>query len=639
MPFSPSSRGADPENRKGPGRRTRHGLGPALATPAAVLGFGAFLALFGWAEYSNWKTQVARVEAALEQTAEAITQHADDVVEMSRLPLASLISKIEEKDGEADLAQAIDALMKRQLSASPTLDTLSYLNADGQMVATSSATRPAGVSYQDRDYFKFHKASPFPLPVLGKPILSRLTQTWVLPISQKVILPDGTFGGVVVSTIKVNHFVNFFSRYDIGSDASFLLVRGDGVVLARAPMADSILGQDMSKSDLFAHVRQTRVGAFHYQSPIDQTARAGGFHQSQLTGLVALAAASEWQVLISWASTARTRWIYAAILLIAAGFATVYWRRQMQLRQEREALVAAREAEFRLLAESSSDLITRFDEHGIREYVSPSSIGILGLEPEDLIGRSIFAGMAEDTEFLVRQATERLGSGPGHEKFLIRHVKPDGEEVWLETAMSRLPASHPAQAPRVVAITRDVSRHKRAQDELDLLANTDDLTRLANRRFFNARFEAMVTAANRSMTPLSLLMIDADRFKLFNDTYGHAAGDECLRAIAQVVRSTVIRPGDVCARYGGEEVAVLLAATDAKAAHAIAESIRVGVEEIGLEHGRNPPSNRATISVGLATLTPGQDLVTTSQALFKRADEALYNAKAAGRNRVESAGS
>jgi diguanylate cyclase (GGDEF)-like protein/PAS domain S-box-containing protein len=603
-----------------------------------VLSFGAFLALFGWAEYSNWKTQVGRVEATLEQTAEAITQHADDVVEMSRLPLASLISKIEENDGEGDLGQAIEALMKRQLSASPTLDTLSYIDAAGRMVATSSGKYPAGTSYQDRDYFKFHKASPFPLAVLGKPILSRLTHAWVLPITQKVILPDGTFGGVVISTIKVNHFVNFFSRYDIGSDASFLLVRGDGAVLARAPMNDSILGQDISDSDLFTHVRQTRVGAFHYQSPVDQTARAGGFHQSRLTGLVALAAASEWQVLISWAATASVRWIYAAILLVVAGFATVYWRRQMQLRQEREVLAAAREAEFRLLAESSSDLITRFDENGIREYVSPSSVAILGIDPKVLVGHSIFAGMTEDTEILVRQATARLGSGSGHEKFLIRHVKPDGEEVWLETAMSRLPASHPAEAPRVMAITRDVSRHKRAQDELDLLANTDDLTLLANRRFFNARFEAMVTAANRSMTPLSLLMIDADRFKLFNDTYGHAAGDDCLRAIAQVVRNTVTCPDDVCARYGGEEIAVLLAATDAEAAQAIAESIRVGVETIGLEHSRNPPSNHATISIGLATLTPGgHDPAATSQSLFKRADEALYNAKAAGRNRVEMA--
>jgi len=183
---------------------------------------------------------------------------------------------------------------------------------------------------------------------------------------------------------------------------------------------------------------------------------------------------------------------------------------------------------------------------------------------------------------------------------------------------------------------KELAQYSKQQQELAL---HDPLTGLPNRRLLEDRIATVLQHATRQQNKAAVMYLDLDGFKPINDTYGHAAGDECLRAIAQVVRSTVIRPGDVCARYGGEEVAVLLAATDAKAAHAIAESIRVGVEEIGLEHGRNPPSNRATISVGLATLTPGQDLVTTSQALFKRADEALYNAKAAGRNRVETAGS
>jgi diguanylate cyclase (GGDEF)-like protein/PAS domain S-box-containing protein len=609
-----------------------------MTTAIVIFGFCAFVGLLTWAEYSNWKAQVSRVEAGLEQTAEAIAQHADDVVEMSHLPLASLISEVEDEQGHPEMPAKIKALIKRQMKASPTLDTLSYIDASGRMIATSSDSPPANTTYTDRDYFQFHRDHPLPLPIVGKPIKSRLSQAWVIPITQKVVLEGSLFGGVVISTIRVNHFVNFFRNFDVGSDGSFLLARGDGIVLARGPVQESLLGTNISASELFSnYLKRQTVGAYHYRSPIDATTRAGGFYQSARTGIVVLASASEWEVFLTWVETAKTRWSYAAILLAVAMLAGMHWRHQMRLRQESDAMLAAREAEFRLLAESSSDVISRFDENGIREYVSPSSTDILGLEPERLIGRSVFAGMGAETEAIVRDAAERLKNGSTQEKFLTRHIKPSGEEVWLETALSKLPASRDAPATRVVAITRDVSRHKKMQDELDVLANTDELTKLANRRFFNVRFEEMMQRARRNAAPLSLLMIDADRFKLFNDTYGHAAGDECLRQISDAIRDCVRRPGDVAARYGGEELAVLLAGTDAQGAAAVAENIRARIEALDLPHAHNLPAEKVTVSIGIATL-PAQTLsVVTAQALFAQADEALYAAKSEGRNRVVSA--
>ncbi len=610
----------------------------AMTTLWALCAFCAFVALFCWAEYSNWGTQVTRVEASLEQTAEAIAQHADDVVEMSRLPLASLISEIHDRAGGDDLPARIKAVMMGQLKASPTLDTLSYINAGGEMVATSSDNAPAGMNYADRDYFAFHKTNPLPLPVVGRPIKSRLSQLWVIPISQKVVMPDGSFGGVVISTIRVNHFINFFRNFDVGGDGAFLLVRGDGIVLARAPAEESTFGMNISATELFSrYLKQQSVGAYHYRSPIDMTDRVGGFFQSERTGMVALASSAERQVFLSWVEAARARWIYAGILLAVSLMSALHWRRQTWLRRQSEAMVAAREAEFRLLAESSSDVISRFDENGVREYVSPSSTEILGFTPEQLVGKSVFGGMAEETAVLVKQATERLKLGSTQEKFLTRHVKPSGEEVWLETALSKLPASHAQPATRVVAITRDVSRHKKIQDELDELAHTDELTRLANRRFFNLRFEELMQRAKRVPAALSLLMIDADRFKLYNDTYGHAAGDDCLRQIAAVVRDNVRRPGDVAARYGGEELSVLLADTTPEQAAFVAEAIRARVEALDLPHAGNAPMERVTISIGLAGFDPQVSSGMTAQALFAQADEALYRAKSAGRNRTVSA--
>ncbi len=601
----------------------------------ALCGFLAFAALFCWTEYSNWRIQVARAEASLEQTAKAITLHADDVIEMSRLPLASLVSEIADGGNDEDLPARIKVLIAGQMKAAPTLNTLSFVDANGNMVATSSQDAQAGVNYADREYFIFHKTHALTPPVVGRPIESRLSHRWIIPISQRVALPDGSFGGVVVSTVTLDHFINFFRNFDVGSDGAFLLMRGDGIVLARGPAEPNAFGLDLSTTDLFTqYLKHQAMGAYHYRSPIDGTDRAGGYFQSERTGIIVVASSAERQVFLLWFGTAKPRWIYAAILLAVTLAAAIDWKRQTNMRHRTEALVAAREAEFRLLAESSSDVISRFDENGIREYVSPSSTEILGIEPARLIGRSVFEDMADDTTALVRQAAVRLKAGSTQEKFTTRHVKPGGEVVWLETALSKLPASPDQPATRVVAITRDVSRHKKMQDELDTLAHTDDLTGLSNRRFFNMRFEDMMQQAVRTATPLTLLMIDVDRFKLYNDTYGHAAGDECLRQIGMVIRDCVNCLDDVAARYGGEEFSVLLADTDGTQAALVAEELRARVEGLRLTHAGNPPLGMATISIGIASHDPASPSPFKAQALFAQADDALYLAKSAGRNRV-----
>ncbi|MDE1159330.1 MAG: diguanylate cyclase [Neorhizobium sp.] len=606
---------------------------PAMLVFAA--GICGFLALIGWTEYSNWATQVGRVETNLENTAEAIAQHTDDVMEMSRLPLASLIAEInDEQNDPAQLPKSVTALIKRLTKASPTLDTLSYIDASGAIVATSARRVPPGLNFSDRDYFQMHRSSNMPLPVVGKPVKSRLSMDWIIPVTQRVVLADGRFGGVVVSTIRVNHFVNFFNNFNVVNDGSMLIVRGDGVILARSPIEESLLGTNISQHEMFTrYLKQGATGAYHYISPVDETRRIGGFYQSARSGIVVLAAASEIDILMRWAQAARARWSYAAILMAACLLGALYQRRQIRLRRAAESRGAAREAEFRLLAESSGDVISRFDEDGIREYVSPSSALILGIAPDKLIGRSVFADMEEDTQVIIRDAIDRLRTSAAAEKYVVRHIKPNGETVWLETALSKLPAADPKAGTQVVAITRDVTVHKHMEDELGTLANTDELTKLANRRYFNLRFEDAVARAKRSLAPVSLLMIDADRFKLFNDTYGHAAGDECLKKIAGVLRDCVRQPEDLAARYGGEELAVILGSGASEAA-GIAERIRREVERLGLPHAANEPAGVVTVSIGVATLLADGTAGASTQALFAQADGALYRAKSSGRNRI-----
>ncbi|MCF5632818.1 diguanylate cyclase, partial [Pseudomonas syringae] len=179
-------------------------------------------------------------------------------------------------------------------------------------------------------------------------------------------------------------------------------------------------------------------------------------------------------------------------------------------------------------------------------------------------------------------------------------------------------------------LSRELRRRRRAEDALASLAATDGLTGLDNRRQLDEAMDTEWARAQRSGKRLSLLMIDVDHFKAFNERHGHQGGDEALRLVAQTISHNIRRPGDRLARYGGEEFVVVLPETDLKGAMMIAENIRRSVEALPLFKGAEHPF---TVSIGVASgvVRHGDKLET----FFGIADKALYQAKNNGRNRVE----
>ena len=180
----------------------------------------------------------------------------------------------------------------------------------------------------------------------------------------------------------------------------------------------------------------------------------------------------------------------------------------------------------------------------------------------------------------------------------------------------------------------------RAAGELAVAATTDALTGLANRRRFDEALGLEWRRAAREGTELSLVLLDVDRFKPFNDRYGHQAGDGCLRAVAGAVAQMAgRRPADLAARYGGEELALVLPRTDVEGAARVAEETRTGVERLGLVHEDSSPAWVVTVSLGVASAMPmpGSDAEAGVRALLATADAALYRAKEKGRNRAEIA--
>ncbi|MHB8158594.1 MAG: diguanylate cyclase [Desulfocucumaceae bacterium] len=175
---------------------------------------------------------------------------------------------------------------------------------------------------------------------------------------------------------------------------------------------------------------------------------------------------------------------------------------------------------------------------------------------------------------------------------------------------------------------------KKYRDLLENLSAVDGLTGIANRRHLDGVLDTEWRRALRGSEKLSLIMIDIDFFKKYNDSYGHLAGDDCLRRVANIIKESVKRAGDLVARYGGEEFAVILPSADEENAYTLAEVIRENIESLKIPHHSSEISDWLTVSVGVATVIP--HIVTPPTSLIGKADEALYRAKREGRNRVVS---
>jgi diguanylate cyclase (GGDEF)-like protein len=214
--------------------------------------------------------------------------------------------------------------------------------------------------------------------------------------------------------------------------------------------------------------------------------------------------------------------------------------------------------------------------------------------------------------------------------FVTALSSPEDETRALDAGAADF-ISKPVNAAVVRARVRTQLTVKRQADALRALTLTDSLTGVANRRAFSERIDNEWRRATRARLPMSLILADIDHFKLFNDHYGHQAGDACLEQAARAMCRAANRAQDLVARYGGEEFAILLPETDAAGAACVAQRVLDELAALGIAHALSPSSPLLTASMGIAALVPERS--DTSASLIRAADALLYQAKAEGRNR------
>ncbi|MDE1161044.1 MAG: sensor domain-containing diguanylate cyclase [Acidobacteriaceae bacterium] len=294
--------------------------------------------------------------------------------------------------------------------------------------------------------------------------------------------------------------------------------------------------------------------------------------------------------------------------------------------------------DFRFLASNSADVICRCDVNSVMRYVSPSSTRVLGWAPEEMTGKRIldFAVM-DDIQLLTAAVAQWHAPEIKANIVVARLKKRDGSICWYEIHTG-IVHDEAGYATGAAVVIRDTSERKLLEDKLIVLASTDGLTGLANRRSFDEALEREWARTLHDGSKISLILLDIDHFKRFNDCYGHQAGDSCLRDIATSIMSTV-RKTDIVARYGGEEIAIILPDCGAAEATAIAENIRQAIERLEIPYKEAATgTNIVTASLGVTTsIASGSDVLLAPEALIQIADRALYMAKLSGRNTVATA--
>ncbi|MEO5596074.1 MAG: sensor domain-containing diguanylate cyclase [Lysobacteraceae bacterium] len=298
-------------------------------------------------------------------------------------------------------------------------------------------------------------------------------------------------------------------------------------------------------------------------------------------------------------------------------------------------------AVYKTLLESTKAIPWKIDWASMRfTYIGPQIEQLLGWEQgswltvHDWVNRM----HEEDRDSVVNFCVSQSKAGVDHEAD-YRALTSDGSYVWIRDVV-HVVRNENGDVDSLIGFMFDISERKEAENQLvrlqkklEQLSLTDGLTGISNRRMFDQRLETEWIASRRSGKPLSLIMLDTDYFKQFNDVHGHVEGDECLKRFAGELKSIAQRPRDVVARFGGEEFTLLLPETDEAMARKLAEQCVSLIEQMQIPHGNSTVSSFVTASIGVVTVVVATE--ENSRELVERVDRMLYAAKHKGRNRIE----
>jgi len=627
----------------------------------------AGLALVGADGLSAWAARHKAVMSAWGEGADlarSLANQTDGVLQTMDAVLDGVRERVE-TDGTSPTALArLQRVMAKRAEALPVIDELLVEDAQGRLLA-SSRQRPAmALSAQDRASFQHHRDDPDRSLFIGWPA-QEAGGPWVLTVSKRLDTETGGFAGVAVARLSIVALEKTFAGYDVGRTGVIVLMRGDGTLLARMPSIAGVIGR---------HITITRPGenaSFKTISPIDGTLRLDSTHWFRNRTLMVLVGRSKVELLEPWWTVLALR--CAGLVMVLSVLAFLAWRLARSIGEAESSRALLQQSNAHL---AHSQALTARANRWLEMAEQIAQVGHwhLSLSADRTLVWSdgvyrihgVTKGVFIPTLESVMEARHPEDRERAHQAFLrttetgafyelvSRILRPDGSLRHVLTRGVLYPGPD-GQSPALFGVVVDVTDQKRiettlvqanaraeaanvaleaANEALEALALQDALTGLANRRRFDTALDHEFRRAQRTQSGLALILIDVDQFKQFNDMYGHQAGDSCLRSIAAIIPGQLNRPGDIAARYGGEELALLLPDTTLAGACAMAERLAQAVRSLGIVHAGSQ-HGIVTISAGVEAFVPVTDQDVPAD-LVEHADRALYASKRAGRDRVFS---
>jgi diguanylate cyclase (GGDEF)-like protein/PAS domain S-box-containing protein len=505
---------------------------------------------------------------------------------------------------------------------------LMVLDERGDVVVNSHAAR-GGENFEDREYFRLHRGSNTDELSVGKPVVGRITGRWIIPVTRRINRADGSFGGVVVLSLNPDYLLNFYGRPDHGRDGLVDIVGLDGISRARQAGDVRSFGRKMIDGALLEARAQVADGNLVSSSEREGVARYISYRTLNAYPLVVAVGSSRDALLVPLAEEAATYYKFAlAANLVVALFAFLLV--SLLTRHGRDADALARsEARFRATFNQAAIGISQILPDGRFLQVNQALCRMLGYTEADMLGLSHQEICHADEVADSQETRARLLDGkrvPAAVERRYRHK--DGSHVWvaISTSLVRDAAGAPDYFVNMVEC---ITERKRLQGNVEYLARHDSLTQLPNRALFYNRVQHSLEQARRRNWTTGVMFIDLDRFKVINDTLGHAVGDEVLQQVAARLADSV-RSEDTVGRLGGDEFAVLLSELEhERSAGLVAQKI---LEALGNPFQLERHEVFLTASIGIAISAPdGCD----ADTLISNADAAVYDAKCQGRNNFQ----
>ena len=533
-----------------------------------------------------------------------------------------------------------DFLLRRQKHLPDTL----FLRATDEHgdIRYGMNTLPPYTNVSDRDYFIRQRDNPNLGLFIGQPVYGRLSRQWIWPISRRLNKPDGTFAGVVYSTLPPGQVEKMLAQLKLDQGQTISLRHHDFELVAGREESVNTYPISVGNNQVSAPFRQAiahnpMAGSYVSSTTLlDSTRRTFFYQRSKKYGFLINVGTTGESIFAEWRNHAWNTAVFLATFILSTLLFALLIRRSW-ITQERDFAALNEAQNLANIGNYQIDLKSK------QINASASIKRILGIDPaHHLTMESWLALVKPASRDLMRNYLENLGGylnddrdeqsrSHDHEYEIVR--ANDGQERWLHSK-GQFKFDTSGAPIQMVGTVQDITERKMAEDEIRHLAYFDLLTGLPNRRLCLDRLEHALTTCARSQKQGALLVLDLDNFKSLNDIRGHYIGDELLKAVASRLTSCV-RACDTVARLGGDEFVVILENLSHNTLDAVLQVEAVGKKILAtLNHTYqlSECEHHSTPSIGITLFSGNQQTV---DELMKRADAAMYQAKAAGRNTMQ----